>query len=147
MKKFEYQLEEVLNVKCKLENVAKAEFGIANRLYNDEIDKLNYLYGRKDYYEDELRGIFNENFNVLDVKDTQNSIEKMKYRIAKQKEEVIKKKNDLEIAREKLKEAMLERKTHEKLKEQAFEEYLQEMKKEEEGVVDELISFKYGKTE
>jgi len=145
MKKFEYKLEEILNIKYKLENMAKAEFGTANKIYNQEIDKLNMLYGKKSTYEEALRELFKESFNILDMKNTQNSIESVKYMIVKQKEEVVKRKCELEKAREKLNEAVLERKTHEKLKEKAFNEYLMEMKKEEDKEVDELNSYKYGK--
>jgi len=145
MKKFEYKLEEILNIKYKLENMAKVEFSTANKIYNQEIDKLNMLYGKKSTYEEALRELFKDSFNILDMKNTQNSIESVKYMIVKQKEEVVKSRCELEKAREKLNEAVLERKTHEKLKEQAFNEYVKEMKKEEDKEIDELNSFKYGK--
>ena len=50
----------------------------------------------------------------------------------------------LELARERLAEIMVERKTHETLKEKAFEEFLAEEKRQEGKEVDELTSYVYG---
>jgi flagellar FliJ protein len=51
----------------------------------------------------------------------------------------------LEIARIRLSDAMIERKTQERLKEKAFEEYMLEFDAEERKEVDELNSFNYSK--
>ena len=53
-------------------------------------------------------------------------------------------KERVEEVREKLNNAMLERKTQEKLREKAFDEFLLEIKAAEDKEVDELVSFKYG---
>ena len=63
----------------------------------------------------------------------------------KQKAEAKRKQEELEKAREKLQEYMMERKTHEKLKENAFEVFKQEINREESKEVDELTSYVYGK--
>jgi flagellar FliJ protein len=49
----------------------------------------------------------------------------------------------VELARQKLNLAMLERKTHEKLKENAKEVFFMELASGERKEVDELVSFKY----
>lgn len=50
---------------------------------------------------------------------------------------------NVEAARLKLNEVMMERKTHEKLKEQAFEVFKQEMQYAENKEIDELVSYTY----
>ena len=52
--------------------------------------------------------------------------------------------DNLEKARQKLTEVMMERKTHEKLKEKSFEQFLMDEKKQESKEVDELTSYTYG---
>ena len=54
-------------------------------------------------------------------------------------------KMQLEKARIKLNEAMIDRKTHEKLKENAFESFKEEIKGQETKEIDELVSFKFKK--
>ena len=50
---------------------------------------------------------------------------------------------NVELARTKLNEVMMERKTHEKLKEQAFEVFKQELQYAENKEIDELVSYTY----
>ena len=53
--------------------------------------------------------------------------------------------NELSSAREKLNEAMKERKTYEKLKENAFEDFKKELNAEEQKEINELVSFRFGR--
>ena len=64
--------------------------------------------------------------------------------IVEQQKKVELAKRQMEQARERLSEVMMERKTHETLREQAFEEFLQEENKAESKTVDELVSYTYG---
>ena len=50
---------------------------------------------------------------------------------------------NLEAARVRLNNVMIERKTHEKLKEIAFEEFKQEIQYAENKEIDELVSYTY----
>ena len=52
---------------------------------------------------------------------------------------------NVELARSKLNQVMIERKTYEKLREKAFEEFKQEVAYEENRMVDELVSYNYHK--
>ena len=54
---------------------------------------------------------------------------------------------NVQIARKKLQDVMVERKTHEVLKQKAFEEFLQELSQEEKKEIDELVSYQYNKNE
>ena len=57
---------------------------------------------------------------------------------------VAKAQKQVEITRDKLQEAMQERKTHEKLKENAFEVFKQEVAASESKEIDELVSYRHG---
>jgi flagellar FliJ protein len=67
----------------------------------------------------------------------------MKYYIKLQQVEVKKAEQQLEAARIRLNDAMVERKTHENLKEKAFEAFMLEYEAEQRKEIDELVSFKY----
>ena len=68
----------------------------------------------------------------------------MKEYIAVQKKAVITAQAQLEDARQKLQNAMQEKKTQEKLKEKAFEEFVKEENAKESKEIDELVSYTYG---
>ena len=57
---------------------------------------------------------------------------------------VIQRQKEVDVARNKLEEAMKERKTFEKLKEKAFAKFIVEENKKEQKEVDEIVSYRYG---
>ena len=64
--------------------------------------------------------------------------------IEEQRLQVAKAERNLEQARERLTEVMMERKTHETLKEKAFQQFLMDEKRQEGKEIDELTSYTYG---
>ena len=64
-----------------------------------------------------------------------------------QKKKIDRAKKEVELARIKLNEVMIDRKTHEKLKERAFDEFKQELSDTEAKEVDEIVSFNFNKSE
>ena len=73
-----------------------------------------------------------------------DAIARMKEFVEQQQLVVKKAEKQLDVARERLKEAMQESKTHEKLKEKAFEAFVREENAKEAKEVDELTSYTYG---
>ena len=71
------------------------------------------------------------------------AIEVMKQTIKQQMTAVKNAAHRLEVARIRLNDAMIERKTQERLKEKAFEEYMLEFDAEERKETDELNSYRY----
>ena len=57
MAKFQYSMQSILNIKLKMETQAKQEFSAAQNALNEEEQKLSGLYGRKEAYEEEARGL------------------------------------------------------------------------------------------
>ncbi len=147
MAKFIYKMENILSIKLKLEEQAKSAFGQAQLLLNKEEEKLKLLNDRKDEYEGILRGEIKDVLDVREIIRCQEAIEILKYDIKLQIVSVNAAKQQVELARIKLNEAMIDRKIHEKLKETAFEEFKKEINSEEQKEVNELVSFTYGKNQ
>ena len=137
-------MQNILNVKEKLENQARNEFAIAAARVNEEEDKLNALILRQKEYEDVVRGLTSSSLDVFAIKEATNNIEVMKYLIADQQKVLESVQKQLEIARAKLTAAMQDRKTHEKLKEKEFESFIAEEAAKESKEIDELVSFRHG---
>lgn len=143
MKKFRYNMENILQIKSKLEDQMKIAYGIARMRLTQEEEKLKEMVRRQASYEEELRQKRSDRLNVPEIVLCEQAIEALKERIKQQKTAVRNAEHRLEIARIRLNNAMIERKTQEKLKEKAFEEYMLEYDGEERKEVDELNSFHY----
>lgn len=146
MARFRYRMQNILDVKEKLETQAKNEFAIANNKLKEEESKLEALKERKGVYEEHLRELYNEALKIFEIKETQEAIENMKLQITNQMLNVKYAMKNVDLAREKLTEAMLERKTHEKLKEKQFDQFLLDEAAKESKEIDEIVSFRHGQT-
>ena len=109
MARFRYSLQNILNIKEKMETQAKQEFGTAQA-----------------------------------IEENKEALLKMDSIVATQAIRVEKAKENVEAARERMAEAMKERKMHETLREKAFEAFLQEENHAESKAIDELTSYTYG---
>lgn len=145
MAKFFYKMQNILNIKYKLEEQAKSAYGAAKAILDEEEELLEQKKAKKEAYEQALYTMVLEQLNILEIKRMENAVEVSKYHIKMQMIAVRNAQKQVEIARKKLNEAMIERKTHEKLKENAFEVFKEEIKMEEKKEVDELVSFKYSR--
>jgi flagellar FliJ protein len=79
----------------------------------------------------------------MKIKECEQAIEIMKAKISQQEAVVRNARHKLELARIRLNEAIINRKTQEKLKENEFQEYILEFEAEERKEVDELNSYNY----
>lgn len=147
MAKFRYRMQNVLNVKEKLESQAKNEFAIAAAKVREEEEKLGVLNGRCEASLDKLKELYSSDLDIPAIKETEDGIELLKYHIKMQKLNLAAANQELEVARDKLTVAMQERKTHEKLKEKQFEEFVKEEAAKESKEIDELVSYRFGNGE
>lgn len=143
MKKFRYSMENILQIKIKLEEQMKLSYGIARRNLTIEEEKLEELARKKLYYEDELRLANSGKIDILRINQCRNAIELTKEQIQRQEAAVRAAQHRLEVARIRLNDAMVNRKTQEKLKEKEFMEYMEEYEAEERKEVDERNSYNY----
>jgi flagellar FliJ protein len=143
MKKFHYSMESILNIKLKLEDQARIAFANARNLLNIEEEKLKNMEQKKAFYEDEYRINSSNKLNLKKLKQLSLAIDIMKDNIVQQIVVVRAATQRLEVARIRMKDAMVERKTQEKLKEKAWQEYIIEFEAEEQKEIDERNSFNY----
>ncbi len=143
MAKFFYRMQNILNIKYKLEEQAKQEFSQAQNRYIQEQEKLELLRLRKNNCMQEMRELANEKLNVIELERCNQSLSIFDEMISAQKEVVFRAMAEMDRARTKLNEIMQERKTHEKLKEHQFEAFLQELNAEEMKEIDQLVSYQH----
>jgi flagellar FliJ protein len=136
-------MESILQIKQKLEEQAKIAYGNMRAKLTQEEEKLELLKRKKASYEEEMKMLRSDRLDVIKIKQCEQAIEVMKMNIKQQITVVKNAAHRLEVARIRLNDAMVERKTQEKLKEKALEEYLLELDAWERKEVDELNSFHY----
>ncbi len=145
MAKFTYRMQNILDIKIKMENQAKLAYGIANRRLSEEQEKLQQIFLQKASYEHRARELVSGTLKVQEIRECRNAIDVMKVRQRAQMMNVHAAERNAEQARAELNRLMVERKTQEKLRERAFEEFKQELAYAEGKEIDELVSYTYHK--
>ena len=141
---FKYKLQNVLDIKYRMEDQAKAVFAAAQAKLDEEERKRDALIDRRIWYEKEGRRLREEILNLADMRDNDRAIANIKDQIKEQEKYVEEARKGVDRARNQLTDAMQERKIHEKLKENSFEEFKQEINAAESKEIDELVSYTYG---
>ena len=145
MAKFRYRMQNILDIKYKLEEQAKQHYMEVRRKLNEAEMLLDSLKDRKEAYFKTYRKLVSEKLDILEIENCKEAILIMDEYIADQSEVVAAIEKELEQAEIAMKEAMKERKIHEKLKENQFETFLQELNQEESKEIDQLVSYQYNK--
>ena len=143
MQKFRYGMQGILNLKYRLEDQAKGAFAAAKQKYEDEQERLKLFEDERRAYEEGLREMMLGTLDFKEIQAVKAGILAKEDAIKKQKRVVMRAEHEMEAASDKLKELMIERKTHEALKDKAFENYLLEMAGEEKKETDELVSYRF----
>lgn len=145
MAKFIFNMQGLLNIKEKLEEQTKTEYGKAlskleqekNILLNLENEKQQNILNFKQSIDKGVKPNYinsiNQYIHILDTK------------IQHQIENINNEKKVVEEKRLALLEAMKQRKVFETLKEKAKENYFKEELKNEQKIIDEIVSYKYNK--
>ncbi len=144
MARFRYSMQNILNIKLKLETQAKQEFSAAKAALDEEEERLQALVDRKCGYEQEAGKLLAGKLDLRKIEENKAAIRCMEDYIELQQFNVRKAEKKLEEATEKLKQVRIERKTHETLKDKAFEAFLMEEKRQESKEIDQLTSYTYG---
>ena len=144
MARFRYSMQSILNIKLKMETQAKQDFSAARAALDEEEERLQGLFDRKAGYEEEAAELLEGILDLRAIEENKTAVLCMDNYIAEQRVQVAKAERNLEQARERLTEVMMERKTHETLKEKAFQQFLMDEKRQESKEIDELTSYTYG---
>lgn len=143
MTKFSYKMQNILDIKLRLETQAKTEFAQASQRVAKEEEKMRGLIIRKRQLDQQAKELVCDRLSIMDIKHCNSSIKTMQELIKQQAIALRIAEKNLEKCREKLNEAMRDRKIHEKLKEKAFEQFKLELNDEEKKEIDQLVSFTY----
>lgn len=146
MAKFAYQMQSILNIKCKLENQEKIAYSNAQLRLKNEEHKMTRIKDKKNFYAQQMRDEMQDRLNVKELDSCNQGIGIMKEAIKLQQVEVNMAQKSVDRAHVRLNEAMIERKTHEKLRENAFEEFVKEINAQESKEIDELVSYSFSTT-
>ncbi len=141
MEKFNFRLEKVLEYREKIEDINKAEFGKAKKKLDDEMNVFEEILLHKDNVIFNRENILS-NATINDLKNYNQYLIRVKEKLASQKEVVEKAQDRVEKARKILLNSTIEKKTLENLKDRDFNNYLYYMKKEDEKITDQIVSYK-----
>ncbi len=142
---FKFKLQGFLNVREKLEEQKKLEYGKAVKVVEDEKAVKKALEDQRD----ETLGVFKnglaEKISPVDIRNYNNFIKLTNDRIKNQELVIENAKKVVEEKRLSLVEAVKERKMLDVLKEKAMVQYLEDEKRDEQKKIDEIVSYKYSK--
>ncbi|MBE5890543.1 MAG: flagellar export protein FliJ [Lachnospiraceae bacterium] len=143
MAKFVYRMQNILDIKQKLESQAKITYGLAAQRFAEEQQKLQELMIRRMRYEKALRQMMEGPLNLKEIHNAKSDVTMIKTLVRAQTIKTRRAEAQMNDARRALNEVMQERKIQEKLKEKAFEEFKREIAAQEAKEIDELVSYTY----
>lgn len=144
MKKFEFTLQGVLEIKQNLEGQAKVDFGVAQAKLNEELAKRDALTERQNIYRAQLKQFMTGTLNLTEISRCSDAIDVLEEEILSQTIVIKRAEKRVELARSRLNTLIMERKSIEKLREKKFAEYIAQYNEEERKQVDELVSYRHG---
>ena len=144
MAKFVYRMQNILELKQKMETQEKMAFAIANAKVLEEQQKLQDLLVRRAEYEAQLKDAYEGDLDLRGIQQMKHGIETMKVMIRDQMFAIRRAQKELDVVRMRLDAVMKDRKTHENLRDHALEEFKEEQARQENKEIDELVSFTYG---
>ena len=143
MAKFVFSMQNILNMREKLEEQGKNNYSQANMRWQEAVAALESLKQRLTNEKQKLQEEVSSSLNVKKIRQREDGVEVVRMYVRQQELEVKQREKEVEVARERLNEAMKERKTFEKLREKAFEKFRLEENLREQKEVDELVSYRF----
>ena len=99
MSKFIYRMQNILDLKEKLETQARMAYASQRAALNREEEKRDALIRQKELIEQEIRDMSGGSLKAMDLKHASEGITTMKYLIADQEKAVLREKNILDKKR------------------------------------------------
>lgn len=145
MAKFIFNMQGLLNIKEKLEEQTKTEYGKALNKLEEEKNILLNLENEKQQNILNFKQSINKGVKPNYINNINQYLHILDKKIEKQAIKVDNAKQFAEEKRVELLESMKQRKVFEALKEKAKENYFKEELKNEQKIIDEIVSYKYNK--
>jgi flagellar FliJ protein len=144
MARFRYRLQNILEIKEKMETQARQNFADARKALDQEEETLRMLHKKQAALEQEAVELRSGILDFHDISDNHMARQLNEQAISAQVIRVRRAEANLERMRQALEDAIKDRKIYEKLREKAFDEYMLEENRAESKVIDELTTYTYG---
>ena len=144
MARFRFRLQNILNIKLKMETQARQEFANARKALDREEEHLAMLQRRGEEIQREGVELRSGVLDFHAIRDNETGRMLNEQRIREQQIVNKRARAVLEKARQNLEDAIKERKIYERLRERAFDEFMVEENRAESKVIDELTTYTYG---
>jgi len=139
---FKFQFQSILDLKVRLEDAKKNEYGRVIALLNEEKEILNGYKKEMLDLQENIKGKISAGFTVTEIITMNQYIVIIDNKIQRQNKKIEELKGLVEKKRLELVQAAKEKKMFETLKEKKFEEYREAMNRREQQDIDELITFR-----
>ena len=147
MARFRYRMQNILELKEKLEEQEKNNFASRRAALTEEEEKMDAVLAKRDAIVAEGKALRLTTIDVVKIKENQRAKEYAEEAVKQQRVKVRIAEKNLDAARVKMQAAMQERKIHEKMREKAFDRFVEEQNAEEVKEIDQLTSYVYGTKE
>lgn len=139
---FKFQFQSILDLKVRLEDAKKNEYGRVIALLNEEKEILNSYKKEMIDLQNNIKNKITAGFTVTEIITMNQYIVIIDNKIQRQNKKIEELKVLVEKKRLELVQAAKEKKMFETLKEKKLEEYREAMNRREQQDIDELITFR-----
>lgn len=136
----------MLNLKEQIEKDVKNRLAVARARLENEKNRLNLFKAERNTVACQLNQEASRGIKVCDIQCFNTYLDHLNNKVAKQANIVNMHSKTADKIREELVKAMQEKKTLQKLKEKKYIKFKKEVNRKEQMAVDELISYRLGKT-
>ena len=143
---FRFKLQRVLDLKLKQEDEKKNQIATLMQAIKTKEDELEALISEKKQKEFSLNDNRKRGISILEIRNINQYLLFLDKKINALRFEISSLESNLNQKRLEYLELQKERKTFEKLKEKDYEKYLYNEKKEEEKMIDQIVTFNKNNT-
>ena len=143
---FRFKLQRILDLKLKQEDEKKNQIATIMQAIKTKEDELEALTSEKKQKEFSLNDNRKRGISILEIRNINQYLLFLDKKINTLRFEISSLESNLNQKRLEYLELQKERKTFEKLKEKDYEKYLYNEKKEEEKMIDQIVTFNKNNT-
>ncbi len=145
MARFKFRMQNILNLKEKLETQAEMRFAEQKKVLNEAIAAKDELLRKRELLGEEALRLRSDELDLLEIQNNELAIKLCEEDIILADQRIKREEATLELRRKELESVMKERKAQEKLREHAFQQFLKDEAAAESKAIDELTSYSYGR--
>lgn len=140
--KFIYRFQSILNIKDKVEESKKHDFGVAIKKLDTEKKHLNVLKSKRKEIIDELNNKSSKVIKVQEFRNISHNLDLIEKSINKQNNLINNQEKKVDICKSALIDAKKETKIFEKIKDKDLTDFKYKEAKHEEMLIDHFVSYK-----